>query len=355
MALYVYKFGGTSLATTKHISRVVELIIRAREEGHQVVVVVSAMGGETNRLLNLAGGVAPEAKGREFAALVTCGEQMSMSLLTLTLQSSGCPARSFKAGEAGIYTTDEFDCAQITEIHPHAILSALDKGKVPVVAGFQGVNADGEITTLGRGGSDATAVALTNALNAKECRLYTDVLGVCAVDPALLPESECLPFVRADEMLALSEGGARIIQSYALELAICYSVPMRILPTFVDSEGTKLNYTGEAAFQGVQFGVSFRTEDGDSLISHKADLFDGMGGERYIMMTIVHRDLLRSGDFAPKLLNLLKNKGIKVFAQSVSTIALSALIKENDVRLAAALFQSPEVLERALGIGETCA
>lgn len=352
MALYVYKFGGTSLATTKHIVRVVDLIVRAREEGHQVVVVVSAMGGETNRLLSLAGGVAPDARGREYAALVTCGELMSMSLLTLTLQSSGCPARSFKAGEAGIYTTDEFDCAQITEIHPHAILSALDKGDVPVVAGFQGVNADGEVTTLGRGGSDATAVALTNALGAKECRLYTDVMGVCAVDPALMPEAECLPFVRADEMLALSEGGARIIQSYALELAICYSVPIRIMPTFVSGQGTELIYRGEAAFQGVQFGVSFRTEDGDSLISQRPLLPDGVGGGRFIMMTIVHRDLLRSSVFPDKLLSLLKNKGIKVYAQSVSTIALSALIKENDVRLAAALFQSPEVLDRALSVGE---
>ncbi len=352
MALYVYKFGGSSLATSKHIQHVASNIQKARADGDQVVVVVSAMGGETNRLVSLASGVAPESRGRDFAALVTCGELMSMSLLTLTLQSQGCPAKSFKAGEAGIYTTDEFDCAQITEIHPHAILAALERGEVPVVAGFQGVNADGEITTLGRGGSDATAVALTNALGAQECRLYTDVLGVYSVDPALMPDVACLPFIRADEMLALSEGGARIMQSYALELAICYSVPVRIMPTFATSEGTKLIYQGEPAFQGLRFGLSFRTEDGDSLINHALERFDITQAERFIMMTIVHRELLRSNDFSVKLLNLLKNKGIKIFAQSVSTIALSALIKENDVRLAAALFQSPDVLKSALAVDQ---
>ena len=340
MALYVFKFGGTSLATMRHIQCVVDHICKVREAGDQVIVVVSAMGGETNRLIKLANTSSITPQTREYAELLSCGEQMSMSLLTLSLSAKGCAAKSFKPGVAGIYTTDDYENAQIVQIDTDNITQALAEGIVPIIAGFQGLNSRGEITTLARGGSDATAVALAHAMDADECQIYTDVSGIHTVDPAVLPEAPCLSSIRADELLALCSAGARIVQSYALELAICYRVPLRVKSTFDDGVGTKVIYDGLRALIGKRIGMAFQYDDGQKMLIEDREPATKVDGTRMVSLTMVHAELARSSAFSSKLLNLLKNKGIKVYAESGSAIALSALIKENDVRPAAALLHA---------------
>lgn len=240
MALYVQKFGGTSLATIERIQRVAQIIIKARNAGHQVVVVVSAMGGETDDLVDLARHVDGDLAPREYDMLLSSGEQKSMALLAMALLQQNCSTRSLTGWQANIHTDAHHGKSKIVDIDTKAINSCLSRNEVVVVAGFQGVSQQQEITTLGRGGSDLTAVALAAALHAKECQIYSDVDGVHTVDPRLISGAPKLSEVSFDEMLVLSALGAKVLHRRAVKLAHKLHVPLRVLSSMSAGEGTLL-------------------------------------------------------------------------------------------------------------------
>ena len=236
--LYVQKFGGTSLATPERIQKVAEIIQNTLKNGHQVAVVVSAMGHETDRLVNLAKQISPSASGREYASLISTGEQVSATLLSLCLSSLGLRAKSFTGGQAGILTDSQFEKARILHIDESALQQALEDGYIPIITGFQGVNEEGDITTLGRGGSDTTAVALAVALKAQECQIFTDVDGVYTTDPRICSQAQFLPEISGMEMLESSSLGNQVLHVRSVEMAEKYHMPLRVLSSFQKGLGT---------------------------------------------------------------------------------------------------------------------
>ncbi len=238
MALYVQKFGGTSVGSVERIKAVAEKVKRFRDEGHQIVVVVSAMSGETNRLIGLASEINDDPTPREMDMLVSTGEQVTISLLAMALQQIGVPATSHTGAQVGILTDSAYTKARIQRIETDDLKSDLDEGKVVVVAGFQGVDEDGNITTLGRGGSDTTGVALAAALGADECQIYTDVDGVYTTDPRVCSKAQRLESITVEEMLELASLGSKVLQIRAVEFAGKYNVPLRVLSSFEDGPGT---------------------------------------------------------------------------------------------------------------------
>jgi aspartate kinase len=234
----VQKFGGTSVADLDRIRHVTGRIARTREAGHHVVVVVSAMAGETNRLLGLARAAAREPDERESDALVSTGEQVTAALTSLALQDAGVPARSFLGHQVRIETDSAHGRARIAHIDVDRLRAALADGAVAVVAGFQGVDGQGNITTLGRGGSDTSAVALAAALQADVCEIYTDVDGVYTSDPRIVPQARKLDRVAYDEMLELASLGAKVLQIRSVEFAKRYRVPVHVRSSFNEAEGT---------------------------------------------------------------------------------------------------------------------
>ncbi|MGC3872778.1 aspartate kinase [Halomonas sp. GXIMD04776] len=238
MALYVQKFGGTSVGSVERIKAVAEKVKRFRDEGHQVVVVVSAMSGETNRLIELAGQINDEPTPREMDMLVSTGEQVTISLLAMALQKAGVPATSYTGAQVGIRTDSAHTKARIQRIETDDLRQDLAEGQVVVVAGFQGVDEEGNITTLGRGGSDTTGVALAAALKADECQIYTDVDGVYTTDPRVCAKAQRLETITVEEMLELASLGSKVLQIRAVEFAGKYNVPLRVLSSFEDGPGT---------------------------------------------------------------------------------------------------------------------
>jgi aspartate kinase len=238
MALVVQKFGGTSVADVERIKHVVGRIARTRAAGHQVVVVVSAMAGETNRLLALAGAVARTPDERESDALVATGEQVTAALTALALRDAGVPARSFLGHQIRIETDSAYGRARIRRVDAQRLRGTLAGDCVAVVAGFQGVDGEGSITTLGRGGSDTSAVALAAALEADVCEIYTDVDGVFTSDPRIVPQARKLDRIAYDEMLELASVGAKVLQIRSVEFAKRYRVPVHVRSSFHDGEGT---------------------------------------------------------------------------------------------------------------------
>ncbi len=238
MALIVQKYGGTSVGDIERIERVAHRVVRAREAGHRVVVVVSAMAGETNRLVDLGKAANPTPTPREMDVLLATGEQVTIALLSMVLHRLGCPARSFTGSQVRILTDSAHTKARIVDIDRAAIFRDLDDEQVVVVAGFQGVDEHGDITTLGRGGSDTTAVALAAALEADECQIYTDVDGVYTSDPRVVPDARRLDRLTFEEMLELASVGAKVLQIRAVEFASKYRVPLRVLSSFEDGPGT---------------------------------------------------------------------------------------------------------------------
>lgn len=238
MALIVQKYGGTSVGTVERIAAVADEVRAVRELGHQVVVVVSAMSGETNRLLAMAKAIDPQPNPRELDVLLSTGEQVTIALLSMCLESKGCPARSYTGGQVHIRTDDAYNKARILDIDHRRVAGDLAKGRVVVVAGFQGVDEHGNITTLGRGGSDTTAVALAAALSANECQIFTDVDGVYTADPRVVPDARRLDRVTYEEMLELASLGAKVLQIRAVEFARKYNVPLRVLSSFQPGQGT---------------------------------------------------------------------------------------------------------------------
>ncbi|RUR29641.1 aspartate kinase [Vreelandella andesensis] len=238
MALYVQKFGGTSVGSVDRIKAVAEKVKGFRDQGHQIVVVVSAMSGETNRLTDMANALNDEPAPREMDMLLSTGEQVTISLLAMALQQIGVSATSHTGAQVGIHTDSAYTKARIQRIETDDLKADLDEGKVVVVAGFQGVDEDGNITTLGRGGSDTTGVALAAALGADECQIYTDVDGVYTTDPRVCSKAQRLESITVEEMLELASLGSKVLQIRAVEFAGKYNVPLRVLSSFEEGPGT---------------------------------------------------------------------------------------------------------------------
>jgi len=238
MALIVQKYGGTSVGSIDRIRAVAERVGRTRAAGHRVVVVVSAMAGETDRLLQLARALSPAPDERETDVLLATGEQVSVALLAIALKEIGCLAQSFLGHQIRIDTDSSFGKARIRRVDAERLLQALDEGQVVVAAGFQGVDAQGSITTLGRGGSDTTAVAIAAAVRADVCEIYTDVDGVYTADPRICPGARRLDRISYDEMLELASLGARVLQIRSVEFAKRYGVPLHVRSSFTDAPGT---------------------------------------------------------------------------------------------------------------------
>lgn len=236
MALIVQKYGGTSVGTTERIEKVAEKIIKFRKAGHDVVVAVSAMSGETNRLIGLASAITERPTPREMDVLVSTGEQVTIALLCMALHKLGQDARSYTGWQVAMQTDSAHMKARIKNIDEHRMRADLDAGRIVVVAGFQGIDAKGDITTLGRGGSDTTAVALAAALKADECQIYTDVDGVYTTDPRVEPKARRLARITFEEMLEMASLGSKVLQIRAVEFAGKYQVPMRVLSSFEDQD-----------------------------------------------------------------------------------------------------------------------
>jgi aspartate kinase len=243
MALIVQKFGGSSVGDLQRIENVAEIVTNTRRQGHDVVVVVSAMQGETDRLVGLAKSITKKPNPREYDALISTGEQVSASLLSLMLQKLGMPARSYNAAQVCIRTDSHFGKANILNIETSALKRDLSAGIIPIITGFQGVDDHGNITTLGRGGSDMSGVAIAAALHADECQIYTDVEGVYTTDPRVVSEARLLPTVTFDEMLELSSLGAKVLQIRSVEFANKHNVPLRVLSTFHSGPGTLIKFS----------------------------------------------------------------------------------------------------------------
>lgn len=258
MALIVQKYGGTSVGTTDRIKAVAEKVKRFRDAGDDVVVVVSAMSGETNRLISLSADISPDPIPREMDVLVSTGEQVTIALLSMALQNIGCDAVSMTGGQVKILTDRSHMKARIQDIDESNMRSALSCGKVVVVAGFQGVDEHHNITTLGRGGSDTTAVALAAALKADECQIYTDVDGVYTTDPRVVDSARRMDKVTFEEMIEMASLGSKVLQIRAVEFAGKYNVPLRVLSSFEEGPGTLITIDSEddmeqAAVSGIAF------------------------------------------------------------------------------------------------------
>ena len=255
MSLIVQKFGGTSVGDAERIKNVAGRIAKSCADGNSIVVVLSAMSGETDRLLSLAKSIVSDPRGRETDVLLSTGEQVSIALLSMALEELGVPAVSFTGPQVKILTDNVYNKARIEDIDSTRLRATLDDGKVAVVAGFQGVDSEGNITTLGRGGSDTTAVALAAALEADECQIYTDVDGVYTTDPRIVPEARRLSQVTYEEMLEMASLGAKVLQIRAVEFASKYKVKLRVLSSFCDGIGTLItteeNIMEEALISGV--------------------------------------------------------------------------------------------------------
>ena len=242
MPLIVEKFGGTSVGSVERINAVADHLIEKYSCGEKLVVVVSAMSGETNRLVGLANELNPEPSAREMDVLLSTGEQVTIALLTMALQKRGNDARSYTGGQVKISTDNIHSRARILDIDSSNISTDLEQGRIVVVAGFQGMDEQGNITTLGRGGSDTTAVAIAAAIKADECRIYTDVDGIYTTDPRVVPNARRLDKITAEEMLELSSLGAKVLQTRSVEFANKYRVPLRVLSSFEAGEGTLITY-----------------------------------------------------------------------------------------------------------------
>lgn len=263
MALIVQKYGGTSVGSPDRIKNVARKVAKFRADGHQVVVVVSAMSGETNRLIALTKELCEKPGGRELDVVVSTGEQVTIGLLCLAMEGIGLPARSYTGGQVRILTDSRHTKARILDIDPEPIRKDLDAGKVVVVAGFQGVDADGNITTLGRGGSDTTAVALAAALGADECQIYTDVDGVYTTDPRIVPEARKLDSITFEEMLEMASLGSKVLQIRSVEFAGKYKVKLRVLSSFEEGgQGTLITVEEEKNMeQPVISGIAFSRDE----------------------------------------------------------------------------------------------
>ena len=272
MALYVYKFGGTSVGSVERIKSVAEKVKKVHDSGDQIVVVLSAMSGETNRLIALAKEMQEQPTEREMDVLISTGEQVTVALLSMALHQIGCDACSYTGGQVKILTDSSHTKARIREIEDAKMRSDLNAGKVVVVAGFQGVDEYGNITTLGRGGSDTTAVALAAALKADECHIYTDVDGVYTTDPRVEPKARRLNHITFEEMLEMASLGSKVLQIRSVEFAGKYNVALRVLSSFKEGSGTLITYEESQMESALISGIAFNRDEAKLTITGVPDL-----------------------------------------------------------------------------------
>ncbi|MGE4629042.1 MAG: aspartate kinase [Pseudohongiellaceae bacterium] len=273
MALIVQKYGGTSVGSIECIEAVAKKISEFRDKGDDVVVVVSAMSGETNRLTALAMEMMEQPTPREMDVLLSTGEQVTIALLCMALEKRGYGARSFTGGQVRILTDEAHTKARIREIDGSRIQAQLEQGEVVVVAGFQGVDESGDITTLGRGGSDTTAVALAASLKAKECQIYTDVKGVYTTDPRVVEDAKLLENITFEEMLELASLGAKVLQIRSVEFAGKYKVPLRVLSTFEEGAGTLISLEEDTDMEDPAIaGIAFERDEAKLTVAGVPDV-----------------------------------------------------------------------------------
>ncbi len=261
MALYVHKYGGTSVGSIERIENIAKKIAQVRARGDDVIVVVSAMAGETNRLLALAHEIDSRPEPREMDVLLSTGEQVTIALLCMALHKLDCAARSYTGTQVHILTDSAHCKARIQDIDDARVRADLKAGRVVVIAGFQGVDEHGNITTLGRGGSDTTAVAMAAALKADECQIFTDVDGVYTTDPRVEPKARRLRCVTFEEMLELASLGSKVLQIRAVEFAGKYNVPLRVLSSFEGGEGTLITFEDEVMEEAKIAGIAFNRDE----------------------------------------------------------------------------------------------
>ena len=257
--IIVQKFGGTSVGSVDRIDAVANIIAKA-STSQRVIVVVSAMGGETNKLIKLANHFGSNPDKREFDALVSTGETVSSALLAMALHSKGIRAKSYSASQISMRTTDSFSKAKILDVDADKILKVVDDNTIPIITGFQGITEGGDITTLGRGGSDTTAVAIAAQVNASRCDIYTDVDGIFTTDPRVVPNAKKLDSITMEEMLELAGQGAKVVQTRAVEFANKFDVPVRVLSSFKDGNGTLISLGEENMENALVSGIAFQKD-----------------------------------------------------------------------------------------------
>ena len=269
--LIVQKYGGTSVGDVERIRNVARRVLSTQKQGHDVVVVVSAMSGETNRLVDLAHKISREPDGREYDQLVSTGEQVTIALLALAIQDQGGKAQSFLGHQVNIITDSAHSKARIKSIDASVIHKELKEGKVVVIAGFQGMDDKGNITTLGRGGSDTTGVAIAAALKADACEIYTDVDGIYTTDPRIVPEAKKLSKISYEEMLEMASSGAKVLQIRSVEMAAKYNVPLWVKSSFNNEEGTLVIKEDKEMEKVLIFGIAFDKQEAKIAVRRLAD------------------------------------------------------------------------------------
>lgn len=261
MSLIVQKYGGSSVGTLDRIKHVADKVIQTKNKGHDVVVVVSAMYGETDRLIQLVNALTPRPEPREYDMLISTGEQVSIALLSMAINNKNVPAKSYTGLQVGIQTNEIHTKARILTVKTDVIHRDLKAGRIVVIAGFQGANEHGDITTLGRGGSDTTAVAIAAALKADECQIYTDVDGVYTTDPHVVATARLIPFISFEEMLEMASLGAKVLQMRSVELASRHNMPIRVLSTFSEGMGTLVTFEDHVMHKHIVSGIAFSREE----------------------------------------------------------------------------------------------
>ncbi len=285
--LIIQKYGGTSVGDVDRIKNVARRVLDTQKKGHQVVVVVSAMSGETNRLVDLAHKISKEPDGREYDQLVSTGEQVTVALLALALRDLGGQARSFLGHQVRIVTDNAYSKARIKSIDAGVIHDELKKDRVVVIAGFQGIDPDGNITTLGRGGSDTTAVAIAAALKADACEIYTDVDGVYTTDPRIVPEAKKLSRISYEEMLELASLGAKVLQIRSVEMAAKYQVPLWVKSSFNHSEGTLVMQEDKEMEKVLIAGIAFDKNEAKIAVRRLPD-HPGVASRLFLPLSEAH-------------------------------------------------------------------
>lgn len=409
MAFYVQKYGGTSVGSTERIKNVARRVARFHNQGHQIIVVVSAMSGETNRLIALAHEVQENPDPRELDVMVSTGEQVSIALLAMALKELDVKARSYTGAQVRLLTDSAFTKARILDIEADKIRTDLDNGYVVIVAGFQGVDESGNITTLGRGGSDTTGVALAAALKADECQIYTDVDGIYTTDPRVVPEARRLTSITFEEMLEMASLGSKVLQIRSVEFAGKYRVKLRVLSSFEEQgEGTLITFEEDGNMeQPVISGIAFNRDeakitvlgvpdhpgiayqilgpvadaniDVDMIIQnvshedltdfsftvHRNDFKktmniirekiqphigarDVIGGDRIAKVSVVGVGMRSHAGIASKMFRVLAEEGINIQMIATSEIKVSVVVDEKYMELAVRILHKAFGLEQAL-------
>lgn len=359
--IIVQKYGGSSVANIERIKKVAEKIVERAKERNRVVVVVSAMGKATDELIKMAAKITSSPDERELDMLISTGEQVSIALLTMAIHSLGWDAISFTGMQAGIVTNAVHTRAKVTAINHKKLKSALEKGKIVIVAGFQGIDANGDITTLGRGGSDTTAIALAAQLEADGCEIYTDVDGVYTADPRIVRTARRIPVISYDEMAEMASLGARVMHHRAIDLARNYEVKILVKSSFVSGEGTLIKEVGPMLERVIVRGVTQEINVGKIVVQGVPDvpgvaykLFKALAEEEIIVDMIIqssHRNEINDIAFTVAISDF--NKTIKITKRLAEKIGAEGVISEPDVAkvsiVGAGITSDPAIAARMFG------